>query len=57
MRKDKDIIKGLNLLFYRKKVAKSSVQGFNNGAPLLKTDRIGDPAASSRFTEVPNLTQ
>jgi len=31
------------LLFYRKKVAKSSVQGLWNGAPLLKTDRFGDP--------------
>ena len=29
-------------------VAKSSVQGLRNGAPLLKTDRFGDPSASSR---------
>ena len=37
------------LLFYHKKVAKSSVKGLSMGAPLLKTDRFGDPAASSRY--------
>jgi hypothetical protein len=31
------------LLFSRKKVAKSSVLGLRYGAPLLKTDRFGDP--------------
>jgi len=37
------------LLFYRKKVAKSSVQGLRNGAPLLKTDRFGDPTPQRRL--------
>lgn len=45
------------LLFYRKKVAKSSVKGLRMGAPLLKTDRFGDPAASSRFTDTRKLVQ
>ena len=45
------------LLFYRKKVAKSSVKGLSMGAPLLKTDRFGDPAASSRITDARNLGQ
>jgi hypothetical protein len=35
--------KTLTLLFYHKKVAKSSVKGLSMGAPLLKTDRFGDP--------------
>ena len=45
------------LLFYHKKVAKSSVKGLCMGAPLLKTDRFGDPAASSRFTDARKLGQ
>jgi hypothetical protein len=45
------------LLFYHKKVAKSSVKGLSMGAPLLKTDRFGDPAASSRFTDARDLGQ
>jgi hypothetical protein len=45
------------LLFYRKKVAKSSVKGLRMGAPLLKTDRFGDPTASSRFTDTRKLVQ
>jgi hypothetical protein len=36
------------LLFYRKKVAKSSVKGLSMGTPLLKNDRFGDPSASLR---------
>jgi hypothetical protein len=49
--------KTLTLLFYHKKVAKSSVKGLSMGAPLLKTDRFGDPAASSRFTDARDLGQ
>jgi hypothetical protein len=45
------------LLFFRKKVAKSSVQGLRNGTPLLKTDHFGDPSASSWFTDARNLGQ
>ncbi len=37
------------LLFFRKKVAKSSVQGLRNCAPLLKTDRFGDPSPRRRL--------
>jgi hypothetical protein len=43
--------------FFTKKVAKSSVKGLSIGAPLLKTDRFGDPTASSRFTDARNLGQ
>jgi hypothetical protein len=56
---DKKILKQrfFSLLFYCKKVAKSSVKGLSMGAPLLKTDRFGDPTASSRFTDARNLGQ
>ena len=37
------------LLFFRKKVAKSSVQGLRNGTPLLKTDHFGDPTPRRRL--------
>jgi len=41
--------KTLTLLFYHKKVAKSSVKGLSICAPLLKTDRFGDPTPRRRL--------